>query len=63
MKILSMMFVLAAGVLSQGCAQLPAGNVAAAPDYDVGKVEAIERYALQNNLKVIWINYPQARTK
>jgi hypothetical protein len=63
MKILSMMLILAAGVLSQGCAQLPVGNAVVAPDYDIGRVEAIERYALQNNLKVIWINYPQARTK
>ncbi|MGB8339634.1 MAG: hypothetical protein WCD07_09295 [Burkholderiales bacterium] len=63
MKIFSMMLILTAGLLLQGCAQLPASDTAVKPDYDVGKVAAIERYALQNNMRVIWINFPQARSK
>ncbi|MEY4729284.1 MAG: hypothetical protein RL020_442 [Pseudomonadota bacterium] len=61
MKIFSLGLLIAAGFLVQGCAQLPADNSTAQADYDVGKVAAIERYALRNNVHVIWINYPPAR--
>lgn len=63
MKIFSLSLLIATGFLAQGCTQLPADNSTVQADYDVGKVAAIERYALRNNVHVIWVNYPQARAK
>lgn len=63
MKNFSWLFIVfVAALLIQGCAQLQP-VVSAEPDYDVGKVAAIEQYAARNNMKVLWINYPQAHKK
>jgi hypothetical protein len=61
MKIFSLVLLLLCALFVQGCAQLPTDNSTAQADYDVGKVAAIERYAMYNNMRVIWVNYPPAR--
>jgi ABC-type glycerol-3-phosphate transport system substrate-binding protein len=63
MKMLSWLLLAAASIFMLGCAQLPDAAAQAEPDYDVAKVAAIEQYALHNNVKILWINYPQARKR
>jgi hypothetical protein len=61
MKISQVLSVVAMALATQACSQLPTNGTAAEPNYDVGKVAAVERYALRNNMQVIWVNYPPAR--
>ncbi len=63
MKIFSLLLMLGLVLLTQACAAIPAADATARADYDVVKVALVERYAVRNNIQVIWINYPQARDK
>jgi hypothetical protein len=61
MKKLLLLQIVALGFFAQACAQLPAAPSAQGVEYDKNKVATIERYALRNNMQVIWINYPRVR--
>ncbi len=53
--------IIALSFFAQGCAQIPADVSAQRSEYDTIKIATVERYALRNNMHVIWVNYPRAR--